>query len=330
MLVFAACDQRALEALEQATADYLAWDGICRRVTELNLDAHNTTRAEQSRNQASDAVLLRLAEAYQWALVPHLASPTGAELMFDALRLDSSGPVAERTSRKLVAEGSMQTQFPPVMLRLKLDHELVRMWEHGHVSVNELWEAFAKYPYLPRLAGMDVLVDTVSNGAASTNWEREGFATAAACDDTSGRYIGLETSGFAMGVAGTSLVVRPDVALAQASEPETLAPGLDTDDGVGGLNGGTSRRPGDDKLTTAAQPTRFAGVVTLSDDRPVRDFGQLTEELLSQFIGKPGTDVTIRVEVEASRPDGFDDATVRTVTENARTLKFDHHGFEAD
>jgi len=34
------------------------------------------------------------------------------------------------------------------------------------------------------------------------------------------------------------------------------------------------------------------------------------------------------VEVKARKPDGFDDGTVRTISENSRTLKFDTFGFE--
>ena len=40
------------------------------------------------------------------------------------------------------------------------------------------------------------------------------------------------------------------------------------------------------------------------------------------------TDVEVRIEITAKSEDGFTDDVVRTVTENARTLKFDQHGFE--
>ena len=56
----------------------------------------------------------------------------------------------------------------------------------------------------------------------------------------------------------------------------------------------------------------------------------MSEEILNHFLAKPGTEVTIRVEIEATRLDGFDDATMRTVTENSRTLKFGDHGFSTD
>ena len=43
-----------------------------------------------------------------------------------------------------------------------------------------------------------------------------------------------------------------------------------------------------------------------------------------------GSDVTVRLEIEANVPKGVPDDVVRTVSENARTLKFTDHGFEDD
>ncbi len=42
------------------------------------------------------------------------------------------------------------------------------------------------------------------------------------------------------------------------------------------------------------------------------------------------TDVEVRIEITAKSDHGFDDEVVRAVTENARTLKFEQHGFEGD
>jgi hypothetical protein len=41
-----------------------------------------------------------------------------------------------------------------------------------------------------------------------------------------------------------------------------------------------------------------------------------------------GTEVEVTVEIRATNPDGFPDITVRTVSENARTLRFTSHEFE--
>ena len=89
-----------------------------------------------------------LAEAYKYAVVPRQDEPTGP-VTFDVVALDQQGSVAQRASRKLISQGNLAIQFPPVMLRLKLDNELSSRWEDGHVAASQLWEDFAKYLYLP-------------------------------------------------------------------------------------------------------------------------------------------------------------------------------------
>lgn len=41
-----------------------------------------------------------------------------------------------------------------------------------------------------------------------------------------------------------------------------------------------------------------------------------------------GVEIEVRIEVTATAPDGFDEAKVRTVSENAAVLKFEQSGFE--
>ena len=38
--------------------------------------------------------------------------------------------------------------------------------------------------------------------------------------------------------------------------------------------------------------------------------------------------IDIKIEIEATKPTGFEDSQVRTLSENAKTLKFDQSGFE--
>jgi hypothetical protein len=64
--------------------------------------------------------------------------------------------------------------------------------------------------------------------------------------------------------------------------------------------------------------------------RLARDAGQVAEEVVKHLEGLVDADVEVRLEITATREEGFPDDVVRTVTENARTLKFDQHGFESD
>ena len=90
---------------------------------------------------------------------------------------------------------------------------------------------------------------------------------------------------------------------------------------------------------TAAEPSatvappeqgarRFYGVVSLDPERLNRDFGRVTQEVVQHLTGLLGTEVEVTVEVRAVAPEGFPARVVRTVGENARTLRFASHGFE--
>ena len=60
----------------------------------------------------------------------------------------------------------------------------------------------------------------------------------------------------------------------------------------------------------------------------LRDLGDIAEAIVKQ-LGRADADVTITVEIEATTEGGFEEDIRRTVDENARTLKFDTHEFEA-
>jgi hypothetical protein len=75
---------------------------------------------------------------------------------------------------------------------------------------------------------------------------------------------------------------------------------------------------------------RFHGSVSLDPERLGRDAGRIAEEILQHLTTLPDASVKVTLEIEAHIPDGAPDNAVRTVTENARTLKFKNQGFEED
>jgi len=70
--------------------------------------------------------------------------------------------------------------------------------------------------------------------------------------------------------------------------------------------------------------------VKLDPARVGRDASRIADEVIAHLAGQVGAEVTVTLEIEASLPDGASDQTVRTVTENSRTLKFTSHGFESE
>lgn len=72
--------------------------------------------------------------------------------------------------------------------------------------------------------------------------------------------------------------------------------------------------------------TRICGVKSLI--AIAMDFKSIAEEVIANRRADEGTELIVRIEIEATNEAGFDDGKVRTVTENANTLKFDESGFE--
>ena len=58
------------------------------------------------------------------------------------------------------------------------------------------------------------------------------------------------------------------------------------------------------------------------------DFKPISDEVLAHLASNPGVEINLTVEIEAIASDGFEDGQVRTISENAGTLKFDQSGFE--
>lgn len=327
MLVFLAPDLKRLEELERGSAEYLAWKEIEDRRAELNLDVFQTNQAQSKRSDADRSVDLRLAETYQWCLVPNQPDPTGP-IEWEAIKADGQGPLAVRASRKLVNAGSLGIAYSGELLKglLSTDGVLAPIWADGYTTVNALWDALARYPYLPRLKTIDTLCATARQGANLLTWKVTGFALADAFDAKTERFVGLTTHGEAMTVTGTTLIVDPQFAGPQVDEEHAPVPagGGPTGGEPTPGGGGTEQPPIDTALR------RFYAVARLDPERAQRDFSKLAAEVIASLAGLIGTDIEISVEIKATNPDGFPDHITRTVTENARTLKLDAYGFETD
>ena len=83
-------------------------------------------------------------------------------------------------------------------------------------------------------------------------------------------------------------------------------------------------------LQDGAEVRRFFGVKSLDPQRVSRDADQIAAEVVKHLVGLVDADVEVKLEISADVPSGVPEDVVRTVTENAKTLKFDQHGFETD
>ena len=335
-LVFLVADKVRLQDLDEAVRRFLAWKSIVVEKEALNLDPHQVRQAETQKQAADGAVTARLPETYQWILVPEQANPQ-APIIWQAIRLSGGDALAVRASKRLRSDELLVTSLGSTILRKHLDE--VPLWRGDHVSVKLLVEDFARYLYLPRIAGPEVLVQAIRDGVALLTWQSDTFAYAESYDEGAGRYLGLRSGQVVLLSADTvGLLVKPDLARRQLdAEVPTATSGGGTGDKLGGgtTTAGSEGTPSGATGTgssTAVEPhrRRFHGTVQLDPERVGRDASRIADEVIAHLAGQVGSEVTVTLEIEAKLPAGASDQVVRTVTENSRTLKFTSLGFEAE
>jgi hypothetical protein len=235
----------------------------------------------------------------------------------------------------------------------------IPLWRGDHVTVKELADFFARYVYLPRLKNTDVLLAAIRDGVQSMWWERETFAYAEGWDATQHRYLGLKAGEPANVVLNAnSVLVKPEVAAAQlAAEAAPVAPAIvssimtyteapkNSSPAVSERNGisiidpppapVTPITPHLPAKTTAPTPEepkmhRFYGSVKINVRMMASDAGKIMEEVVKHLTTQYGANVQVTLEIEANIPGGIPEATIRTVTENCHTLRFDSFNFEEE
>jgi hypothetical protein len=339
MVVFLAPDEDRLAELDQAARSYLAWDEIVAKANELNLTPQQLAQAQDKREQFSRTVDDRLALTYQWVLYPAAHDPA-APFEIEVVKAEGqTASLAERVARKLGSTGAYSTQHAARSIRLALDTKVPAAWSAGHIAVGDLWGLYAQYPYMPRLRSRDVLIDALDNQPLL--WQSESFALADGYDEATGRYSGLWLPGDTgrAPVTDATLIVKP--ALAEAQRADDLAATVSGSTPEPGANapatgaaaastaspaGATTAAPAPAKKPAA---TRYVGSAPISAERYSADFAKIATEVLANLAAS-GAELTISLSIDAIHPDGFTEQQLRTIRENATTLKFTTNEFEAE
>jgi hypothetical protein len=342
-LVFLAADRTRLEELETATRYYVAWNSICKDSDgdkpRINLDNYQKAQATSQRDNWDKTANSRIAETFQWLLYP-MQPNAQAPVEWQSARVSGADSLAVRAGKKLKNEAQLVTLLHPTSLRQELDK--VPLWRApaggpaqagaDHVSVKQLVEDFARYPYLLRLKNPDVLIGSIREGVASVTWQTETFAFAESFDEAKKRYMGLR-AGTLVNVSADGffgLVVKPDVAAQQIAKDRPVPAG-GTGTPVPGCKG-AEPDPGAPpmKPVPPSPPKRFYGTVKIDAARMNRDASTISQEVVQHLVSLLTANVDVTLEIQASIPEGVPENVVRIISENCRTLKFTTQGFEKE
>lgn len=344
MLAFIAPDQDLMLSLQQAVRLFIAWKSIKDDSEDLNLDAAQNRETDNNLRRSNETVDARVKEAYCWLLVPYIDKNADMKtIVWDAIKISGgTDSIISKAAKKMLQNEAIITQWAPTLLRMELDNVLWR--DADNIAIKKLWEYLCTYCYLPRLANENVLNDSIKTGVNSMEY----FAIASGFDGS--RYIDLKFNQFIGMVERSGYLVKVDVAKKQLDEEEAkrhaevkarMGSGSSMPAGTGDESGGyVYTLPidnGNGSLTVHENPVsagsipknrRFFMSADLDTTRINRDVQKYVEEIIQHLTSVDDARVKVSIEVEAETANGFTQQTVRTVSENCRTMRVRESGFE--
>jgi predicted AAA+ superfamily ATPase len=322
MLVFIAAEARQLDNLKDAVRSALAWGEVVKEKDRLNLTQSDDALARAKLVEANETVKTRLREAWCYLHYP-VQESAQAEVEWVSGKVPAQDGLLARASKKLVGEEGLLSELGPT----RLDRDLQKYIWNGkaHLSLKDLWEYLNRYTYLPRVKNQAVLVKAIQ--AAVGGMLPGPFAYAERWDEKTDTYLGLAIEravNAAVVIDGESVIIKPGVAEAHRpaqKEVETPPAGGPVGPGVGPS---LTPQPGSTPEASLVEkkPTRFLGTVMISSERPAREIHQIVEAIVEQLTTIQGSEVTLKLEIDAEVPAGLDKGKVRTLIENATTLGF--------
>ena len=311
----------------------LAWRSIKADMDDDRIDIDASQKTETANNIArcDEAVNLRIKEVYCRLIVPRIDVDDDMKTtQWDVEKLNGAEPIVHKVAAKMRQNEQIIEKWAPALLKMELDNLLWK--EADHIQVKTLWDYLTTYCYLPRLKDFSVLEETIRVGVAG----EEFFALASSVEGD--RYAELKYNKAVLKVYPSDYLVKVPEALKQIvqdmkSSPEPASEGTTAETPkkktgeIGSVEG--SVETGDSRVPTPpAKDTRFFMSVPLDNTRVIRDLRTYLDEVISHFGLIDGCELKITLEVDAQANDGFPQDTVRTVSENCKTLKVEDFGFE--
>lgn len=340
MLAFVAPDENQLESLRAEVRRFIAWTSIMSDKDDLNLDGNQIRETQSNLNRSNDTVELRLKETYRWLLVPYIDQFGDMKTIQWEISDISGGTesIVTKAAKKMQQSEQIITNWAPALLQMSLDDLLWK--DSDNIQVKKLWEYLSTYCYLPRLANYSVLEDTIRRGVASDEF----FALAAGYINN--RYVDLKFNTNVLSINSSDLLVKANVAMKQiVAEKQEKASAQAAGDIFGNTsyhesqnNEGAVQSKGDEGSLSANTDTDEAASVPvnkhfymtakLDNTRVNRDVQNYLQEIIQHLMAVDGSQVELKLDVDVVAPNGIPASTVRTVSENCRTLKIEDFGFD--
>lgn len=316
-LLFLAPDSDKLTELKKTVREFKAWSEVIDEADRLNLDRVQLVDAESNRKSTEKNFAMKISQAYCQLFAPDNFGEADMTILkwffaeIDCTTEDNISATAEKFSNS-------------EMLLKSLGHEKLKnlldkfIWrERDAVKLNQLWEYFTTYYYMPRLTGKSVLLETVRKGVAEKTFalsDDEDLTHELKFGDISLREILPE-----------SFLVKSSVAQKLLDEKNKRDEPVES----------SLKVPPDtvEPEPPIEQPAKslskyFSMDVELDKTRLNKSFNACIDEVASYLMHLPNVSVSIRLAVNISAPEGIPEDLQEVISENCHTLKIRNFYFE--
>lgn len=339
-LLFLAADYDSVSRLKDQVRSTLAWQSIVSDIKEmkLNLDQLQARQATKSLEDASDALRRMIREAYKWLVAPMQEVRPGkglSEIQWESFQVNPGAQNLTQEIERVLKENELLiTEWAPIHLATVLKSWF---WKDDAKETNALnvWQQTCHQLYLPRLKDDTIFHQTLSVGAESRDFF--GLAQGKEGDQYFGFSFGRRTSVF----LDTSLILIEPVTAASYAEAQRIAQEIEREklkaaakqEGTGEGSATVTEpvkltMPSVEALATVGAKKQFYASVELDPIQAKKQFADLADEIIQQFVIRPNVKVKVVIEMEAKSDTGFDEGLQRAVKENCNVLRVKNAEFE--
>ena len=339
-LIFLVPDLNIVTRTQDQCRIYLSWSEIVNDIENgrMNLDLFQAKQAKNEKDTAYKILQQELRECYRYVLIP--LQNGQRDVTFDARRLSFTAgeSIASAVEKQLLNDQSVITRWSPLSLR-NLLQKLYFNNGQTDVSLNKVWQDCCNYYQMPRILNEDVFINAVCDGVSQGGFF--GFALGKDGD----KYLGFKYASGIMTfcIDSNVMLIEKETAeqykTANESRSEAVsatgAPQTPQGTSSGNASGeqqstsgvSNSQTPQPGASARGIPHRHYYGTVQLDSLNGTRDFANIMQEVISNFMVRPGVEVILKLDIEAHSDNPFDASLERAVKVNGQILGIRGEGF---
>ena len=302
-LVFLAADENQ-DTLYSYVRHFLAWKSIETDREKLNLDTSQIKEVSRFVKDYDKKLKTSLGSTYKWLLVPEEGKEGES---WESYRLSDEEELVSKAANAAEENDLIIERWAPQLMEKILHSYFWKESTENEVEIGYFWECICKYLYLPKLAGEEVLKDTIREGI-----NRHLFAISNGFEN--GKYIELQFK---------CREIYPADYLVEWEAAEKQQPSVQEQNaGQSAPNALNSYEEKTHKSQEVEQPkTGFFMNARLDKTHAIKQVKEYLDDIVDNLGDNCNINLSFRVDAQSDK--GFSPEEIKIIMENLNALGID-------